>query len=183
MATPSTITALADISQYLWTYDIARSNSFYNGTNNMNEGRDIVLLVENAALEWGIENDLDGLQGVANDVYRLCGAKLQEAQEILSTGTGGIVVPPSSGGGVLTPYPINIEVQPSQAGGSTLSALVPTDWVGLIGVVECTIDQNILQLNSQFSYNEITGVFDFSLYGLTITAGMKFTVNSAFKQA
>lgn len=118
----------------------------------------------------------------SNYLWAICGGYAFQAQDLYG-GSGGIVVPPSSGGGSLTPYPINIEVQPSQAGGSTLSALIPTDWVGLIGVVECTIDQNILQLNSQFSYNEITGVFDFSLYGLTVTAGMKFTVNSAFKQA
>ncbi len=93
MSTPNTTTALADISQYLWTAQILQDNAFNNGVLNLNRGRDVVLYVQNEILKYGIENNLSGLQGVSNNVYRLCGAKLQEAKEILATGSsGGIVI-------------------------------------------------------------------------------------------
>jgi hypothetical protein len=105
MATPSTVTEIANISQYLWSAKLAKDAAFGNGNSNINSGRDLVLFVENAALEYGIAQSLDGIQGVANDVYRLCGAKLQEANEILQSGSsGGIVVNRSTGVSALVFY-------------------------------------------------------------------------------
>jgi len=98
MATPTTVESLAEISTYLWATKLAKNAAFGNGNSNINNGRDLVLFIENAALSWGVEQSLDGVQGVANDVYRLCGAELQKANEILESGSsGGIIVNPSTG--------------------------------------------------------------------------------------
>lgn len=105
MATPSTVESLAEISQTLWTSKLAKDASFGNGNSNINSGRDLVLMVEKEALSWGVAQSLDGVQGVANNVYRLCGAELQAANEILQSGSsGGIVVNPSTGVSTLVPY-------------------------------------------------------------------------------
>lgn len=172
METPSVTEALANISQYLWTYKIARDNSFFNGNNNLNDGRDVVLLVQNAALSWGVENSLDGLQGVANNVYVLCGATLQESKEVLSSGSGGIVVPPSIGGGGLTPFPINVTISSGQSGVSTLQ---DSDWIGLEDIVQITINQSVYQLGTGFTFNSVSGTFDLSLSGYILQEGDKFT--------
>lgn len=105
MATASTVNQLANISMYLWTSKLSSSAAFGNGNSNINSGRDLVLFIENAALEWGVAQSLDGVQGVANDVYRLCGAELQRANEVLQSGSsGGIIVNPSTGVSTLVNY-------------------------------------------------------------------------------
>lgn len=105
MATPTTVESLANISQYLWSVNLAKQAAFGNGNSNINSGRDLVLFIENAALSWGVEQSLDGVQGVANDVYRLCGAELQRANEVLQSGSsGGIIVNPSTGVSTFVPY-------------------------------------------------------------------------------
>lgn len=105
MATPTTVESLAEISTYLWATKLAKNAAFGNGNSNINNGRDLVLFIENAALSWGVEQSLDGVQGVANDVYRLCGAELQKANEILESGSsGGIIVNPSTGVSTLVDY-------------------------------------------------------------------------------
>jgi len=180
MATSAVVNAYADICQYLYTAQIAKDNAFNNGS--LNNGRDVLLMVQNFALEYGINESKAGLLGVTENVYRLCGAKLNEAQEIYSSGSAGVVVSPTSGSGSYVPYPIAIVVQASQVGAQTLSALVPSDWIGLLLFTECTINQSILQINSQFTYSVITGQFNFSLYGYSPQTGDVFTCD-AFKLA
>lgn len=105
MATPTTVESLANISTYLWVDKLNKNAAFGNGNSNINSGRDLVLFIENAALSWGVEQSLDGVQGVANDVYRLCGAELQRANEVLQSGSsGGIIVNPSTGVVYITYY-------------------------------------------------------------------------------
>lgn len=105
MSTPITVESLANISQYLWSNILAKNAAFGNGNSNINSGRDLVLFIENAALSWGVAQSLDGVQGVANDVYRLCGAELQRANEVLQSGSsGGIIVNPSTGVSTFVPY-------------------------------------------------------------------------------
>lgn len=105
MATPTTVESLANISMYLWSNNLAKNAAFGNGNSNINSGRDLVLFIENAALSWGVAQLLDGVQGVANDVYRLCGAELQRANEVLQSGSsGGIIVNPSTGVSTLVNY-------------------------------------------------------------------------------
>jgi hypothetical protein len=67
----STTTQLANISMYMWTADLAKQSLFNNGNLSMNAGRNVVLMVENAALSYGIDNNLYGLDGVNNFVYKL----------------------------------------------------------------------------------------------------------------
>lgn len=178
MPTAQVTNSLADISEYLWSVTIAKENAFRNGS--INNGRNIVLYMENKSLSYALAQGLD-TTGIDGYVYALIGAKLQQAYEVYSSGSGG-VVPSPSGGGIVgyTPYPINITVDVSQTGGMTLSALVPSDWVGLLLFTECTINQSVYQLNSGFTYNVVTGQFNFSLSSYYPQPGDKFTCN-AFK--
>lgn len=162
MATASTTYALDQISQYLWTAANAQSNAFSNGANSMNNGRDIVLLVEGAALNYGIEQDLDGLQGVTNDVYRLCGAKLQAANEIISTGSGGIVPTPSGGNTSTIYYPINATLVSGDITGMTITNV---DWKNLLSVSPTmTLNDSQFTYTVDYSYNIINGSFTFFNY-------------------
>lgn len=103
MPTGSTVSSLAKISQYLWTAQLAQDNAFKGGSKD--SGRDLVLMVENYALQYGINNSLAGLEGVTLNEYRLCGAKLQEANQILTGSSGGgVIVNPSTGVSTLVPY-------------------------------------------------------------------------------
>lgn len=162
MATASTTYALDQISQYLWTAANAQSNAFNNGANSMNNGRDIVLMVEGAALNYGIEQNLDGLQGVTNDVYRLCGAKLQQANEILSTGSGGIVPTPSGGDTSLQYFPINVSLISGQISGNTITDIT---WKGLTQLSPTmTLNDSQFTYTVDYSYNIINGSFTFFSY-------------------
>lgn len=176
MPTAAVTTSLAQISEYLWGVTILQQNSFGNGS--INSGRDTVLYMERKALEYGNAQGLDDLSGVNNYVYSLIGAKLQLANEVYSSGSGGVVPSPSGGITGYVPYPINITVQLSQVGYTTLSALVPSDWVGLVLFTECTMNQSVFQLNAQFTYNIINGQFDFSISGYYPQAGDKFSCNA-----
>lgn len=161
MPTPQVTTSLAQISQYLFGCQIAQDNAFRGGS--LDNGRDLVLLIESDILQYGIDNNLNNVLGVSGDVYRLCGAKLQEANNILVSGSGGIVVPPSgSGNAGLTPFPINVTISSGEAG---VSILQSSAWIGLQDVNSVVINQSILQKDVQFTFNSITGAFNFSLYG------------------
>lgn len=176
MPTAAVTTSLAQISQELWSSTIIKESAFGNGSINKN--RDIVLYMERKALEYGNAQSLDDVSGVNNYVYSLIGSKLQLANEVYSSGSGGVVPTPSGGITGYVPYPINIVVQLSQTGSTTLSALVPSDWVGLVLFTECTINQSVYQLNAQFTYNIISGQFDFALSGYYPQAGDTFSCNA-----
>jgi hypothetical protein len=164
MATPaSTTTALANISQYLWSCDILKQNAFNSGNLSMNNGRDLVLMVENAALEYGIANNLDGLDGVNNYVYQLVGAKLQQANEIFSTGSGG-VVPTPSGSGYYVPYILDVTIDADHAG---LTYYQDDSIIGLYGLTELFINQQVFQLDVGFLYNAVSGTINLDLSGST----------------
>lgn len=159
MPTASVTTSLAQITQYLYTVQINKDNAF--GNSSINTGRDVILYAERKALQYAIDQSLVTTSN--NYVYALIGAKLQLANEVYSSGSAGIAVTASGGVTGYVPYPINITVQQSQTGSTTLSALTPSDWVGLVLFTECTIDQSVLQLNANFTYNVLTGQFDFAL--------------------
>ena len=53
MPTTTNIIALSKITQYLWSCAILKENAFNNGSINF--GRDIVIYMENAALQYGEE--------------------------------------------------------------------------------------------------------------------------------
>lgn len=104
MLDPQTVVSIAEISQYLWNDSIPKQNAFFNGSIDPRKAQQ--LYMERIALQYGInQNLINGtgqnpvpLEGVANYVYALCGAKLQLAIEILGTGDGGGGVIPGGGG-------------------------------------------------------------------------------------
>lgn len=90
--TPVQVVAIAKISQYLWSNSLPKTSVFFNGVIDPRKAQQ--LYMETAALEYGIEQGLSGIEGVSNYVLALCGAKLQLANEIYQTGgSGGSVVP------------------------------------------------------------------------------------------
>lgn len=107
------------------------------------------------------------LTQTSNYLYAFCGGYAFQAEGILGT-TGGVVVPPSSGGGALTPFPITHIVTLAESGVSTLQ---DSDWIGLQDINQVIINQSILQYGTQFTFNTITGTFDFSLYNYTLQTG------------
>ena len=90
--TPVQVVAIAKISQYLWSNSLPKTSVFFNGVIDPRKAQQ--LYMERTALEYGIEQGLSGIEGVANYVLALCGAQLQLAKEIYQTGSsGGSVVP------------------------------------------------------------------------------------------
>jgi hypothetical protein len=107
MATPAEVISLAKISEYLWNDTIPKESAFFGGT--IDPRKAIQLYMEWKALQYGNDQNLTNgtgttaipLQGVANYVYALCGAKIGVANEILNNGSsGGSVVPGGGGQGV-----------------------------------------------------------------------------------
>lgn len=97
--TPAQVVSIAEISQYLWCDSIPKQNVLFNGSIDPRKAQQ--LYMERKALQYGIAQNLTGIQGVANYVYALCGAKLGIAQEILANGSsGGTVIPGGGGQGV-----------------------------------------------------------------------------------
>ena len=107
MPTPSEVISIAKISQYLWNDTIPKENGFMGGT--IDPRKAIQLYMEWKALQYGNDQNIENgtgttpiaLQGVANYVFALCGAKVGVAQDILNNGSsGGSVVPGGGGQGV-----------------------------------------------------------------------------------
>jgi hypothetical protein len=99
MSTPTEVVSIAKISEYLWNDTIPKEKGFFNGT--IDPRKPVQLYMERIALQYGISQNLDGIPGVANYVYALCGAKLNLAKEILANGSsGGTVIPGGGGYGV-----------------------------------------------------------------------------------
>lgn len=163
MPTPaSTTTILADISQSLWSCTLLQQNALNNGALSMNRGRDIVLMVENYGLAYGIANNLAGLNGVNNYVYQLIGGNLAQSQELLSSGSGGIVPTPSGGNTSTFYYPINIVVAAGDISGTY--TITNPNWANLVQISpSCILDDTPQTLATNYTYNIVSGTFDFSL--------------------
>jgi len=190
MATPSTVTEIANISQYLWSAKLAKDAAFGNGNSNINSGRDLVLFVENAALEWGIEQSLDDVQGIANDVYRLCGAKLQEANEILQNGSsGGIVVNTSTGVSTFVPYYADFVVgdvdSPIADGETSYTINIGIGRTWNVNTMIITKDQILLPINKTgyvtytATYDTVTGLVTIT-FSDAVANGQLFTVQFSY---
>ena len=160
MSTPNTTQSLALISQYLYSVQIGQDNAFNGGSIYNN--RDMVMYIQRKALDYGIAQSLSGLQGVANNVYALIGGKLQLANNILVSGSGGIIVPPSGSGNTgLTPFPINVTISSGEAG---VSILQSSAWIGVQDVNSAVINNSIYMAGIDFNFNSVTGGFVFSGY-------------------
>lgn len=100
--TPSDVINIAKISEYLWNDTIAKESGLFGGSIDPRKATQ--LYMEWKALQYGNEQNINGaqaVQGVANYVYALCGAKVALATQILAVGgTGGTVVPGGGGLGV-----------------------------------------------------------------------------------
>jgi hypothetical protein len=181
MATPTTVESLAKISQYLWSTKLAKNAAFGNGNSNINSNRDLVLFVENAALSWGVEQSLDGVQGVANNVYTLCGAELQKANEILQSGSsGGIIVNPSTGVSTLVFYEDDFTIgnvdAPLLEGQTSFTINIGSGRIFSINSIVLTLDQSFVPKSDpdRLSY---TPIYD-SVTGLITITFNQAVVNS-----
>jgi hypothetical protein len=96
MPTPTEVISIAEISQYLWNDDIAKGNGLFGGVIDPFKARQ--LYMERKSLQYGIDQTLSGINGVANYVYALCGSKVQVANLILQVGGGGAAVIAGGGG-------------------------------------------------------------------------------------
>jgi hypothetical protein len=190
MATPSTVTEIANISQYLWSAKLAKDAAFGNGNSNINSGRDLVLFVENAALEYGIAQSLDGVQGVANDVYRLCGAELQKANEILNSGSsGGIIVNTSTGVSTFVPYYADFVVgdvdSPILDGETSYTINIGIGRTWNVNTMIITKDQILLPINKSgyvtytATYDTVTGLVTIT-FSDAVANGQLFTVQFSY---
>ena len=167
MPTPTTTISLAEICQYLYTVNNEELEIFNNGS--INPRINVQLYMERKALQYGINQSLSGLSGVNNYVYTLLGSQLQNANEVLATGSGGVVVPPSGGSGSgLIPYPINVTVTLSQSGTSILQN---SAWIGLQDINQLVVNQSVYQVGAGFTFSTITGSFDLSLSGYIFQTG------------
>lgn len=186
MATASTVNQLANISMYLWTSKLSSSAAFGNGNSNINSGRDLVLFIENAALEWGVVQSLDGVQGVANDVYRLCGAELQRANEVLQSGSsGGIIVNPSTGVSTFVDYYQDFVVGDPDApigdGQNSFQINIGVGRIWSINSMNVTRDQSVLPINKtgyvtyNAVYDSVTG-FVTIIFSDSVANGQLYTV-------
>lgn len=165
MATPSTTNSLANIAQYEWSCNLLQANAFNSGAMNINQGRDVVLMVENAALTYGLAQNLSNNTAIGVYVYQLVGQMLQPSYQVLTGGSGGgVVPPPSGGGGSISYYPINVILD----SGTITSQYVITnvDWKGLTQLSPTlTLNDTQYTLNVNYTYSVVNGSFDFSLSG------------------
>jgi len=103
----------------------------------------------------------------SNFLYALCGGYAFKAESYLGT-SGGIVIASSNGWSNYTPYPINVVVGLSQSGVQTITN---TNWIGLQDINQVVIGQNVFQVGSQFTFNSVSGTFNFSLANYTLQTG------------
>lgn len=119
------------------------------------------------------------LTATSNFLFSICGGYAFEAERILNLGGGGIVATTAGNPGI-TPYPIYITLASGNISGTTIKALIQSDWYGLSGFAFSFINNNQFALNTNFTYNTLTGIFDFALTPYTPQVGDIFTVQ-AFK--
>lgn len=171
MAISSVVTnSLAKICQYLVGNQSEIQQTLFNGSNNNNTA--MILYMERKGVEYGIAQNLADLQQNTNYLYSLLGGNLNQANNILTGGGGGInagSIQNSNGG--LTPYPINLEISAGQAGVSTISN---TSWVGLAYINSAVINSVVYQESVGFTFNTATGTFDFTLSGYVFQEGDDF---------
>lgn len=175
MATPAEVISLAKISEFLWNNSIPKEKVFFNGT--IDPRKAIQLYMEWKALEYGNDQNLENgtgdnpqtLQGVANYVYALCGAKIGIAQEILANGSsGGNVVPGGGGQGVREYSKFAVEgtasITFSEAVNSTLL------YASRGGIDVGTIITSGVPSGNQVAWNSSTGT-------LTVSSDVPFYLN------
>lgn len=140
MPTPSDVINIAKVSEYLWNDTIAKEGGLFGGTIDPRKARQ--LYMEWKALQYGYEQNINGtqaVQGVANYVYALCGAKVATAMDIIDGGSsGGSVI--IGGGGIreyfayasagyneiVFPLAINASILFASRGGIVAGKFVPT---------------------------------------------------------
>ena len=172
MAISSVVTnSLSKICQYLVGNQSEAQSVFFNGSNNKNTS--MILYMERKGVEYGIAQSLPDLQQNTNYLYSLLGGNINEANNILTNGGGGINANSiQNSNGSLTPYPINLEITSGQAGVSTISS---SSWIGLAYVNSAVINSSVYQAGIGFTFNSATGVFDFSLSGYVFQEGDDFS--------
>lgn len=172
MAITSVVTnSLAKICQYLVANNNAIREGMFNGS--INEKYSTILYMERKALEYGIQQNLSGVQGASNYVYSLLGGEINKANNILTNGGGGINVSAvANSSGALQPYNINITITAGQSGVSTISN---PSWFGLTYISDVIINGSSYQNGVGFTFNQSAGAFDFSLSGYILQENDKFS--------
>ena len=160
--------SLAEISQYLWCDAIPKENQFFNGTIDPRKAQQLYMV--RTAYQYGVAQGLSNLEGLANYVYALCGAKLQIAKQILGTGTSGsAVVPGNSGNAMVMEYSTNASLGsttvyfPEAAGKRLINAFRQGNNIGQIifsgtptgNQVVWNIDSGALTVSSSIPFGDL----------------------------
>ena len=169
MPSNATVQDLSAICQYLWTEQISKDNAFTG--NSINNGRDTVLYIQRKALDYGIEQSLDGLQGVGNLVYSLCGSKIQLANQVLINGSGGVIPPTTGAGTTLTAYRSQFVVGGTGDlfgnGGTVATINIGAGNNFLTNSIQVSLDQSILPQNNS-SYVSYTVSYAAGIVNITL---------------
>lgn len=167
----SSIIQLMKLAQYLCANDTNKEMFIYGNTYNENLSH--ILYVERKSLEYSYLTDPSSAatRSRGNYCYSLMGKYGVFAQGVAAG--SGIVVTPSTGSGTLIPYSLNVTITVPQAGVQTLQL---DSLIGAQQLTEIVLNQNSLQVNTQFTINAVTGTLDFSLYdGYTLQVGDRIT--------
>ena len=142
--------------------------------------------MERKAVEYGNEQNLDGIQGVSNYVYTLLGAELQRANEVLEAGSGGgIIVNPSTGVSTFVPYYQDFVVgdpdSPIGDGQNSFDINIGVGRIWNINTMNVTRDQSVLPINKtgyvtyNAVYDSVTG-FVTIIFSDSVANGQLYTV-------
>ena len=158
MPSNSNIESLAKISQYLWADTVSKETSLFGGT--IDPRKPMQLYMEAKALQYGLDESLDGLDGVGNYVYAMCGAKLNQASVILQAGTSGGDVITGGGGYGVREYSNfgsvgQVDIVFSEAIGTTLLS------ASRGGVEAGTIITSGTPVDNQVKWDKATGTLTF----------------------
>ena len=160
MATNTQVNGYAKICQYLYQVDTLKKSAF-NGGGLDNVHAKALYLVRKA-FDWGLDQSISTVSEINPSLYSLCGAKLQKAISIYSGGSGG-VVPSPSGTGAYQPAYIDYTVSGMASPNTTITSLTYSDWEGLQGLTELSVNQQVFQLNVGFTFNSAQGEIEFDL--------------------
>lgn len=145
---------VAKVSQYLCANEVSKGTLF---GRRLAPSTPIVLYMERAAVSWmyNLAPSNDTLPLTGNYLYSLCKFNAR-ALNIINSGSGGSVVPPSSGG-----YSYINLVDTITTQGSTYTN---SYFVGALQIATMTVNSGPLQtiLGGDFSVNTTTGVLTWS---------------------
>ena len=165
--TPANIISLAKITQYLSLCDISSRVALQGGDLDITYPQLIYMERRSIEYQYNFWPANPGLNAALAYLYNLLGRYLFQAQQILGTGSGVIVIPGSGAGASLTAQQLQFEVGETGAlliAGQTVLVLPYANVVG--GSLSISLAGNILPegRNDQLSYT-----IDYTTINVTIT--------------